>query len=192
MGNRSYSQQVHHHPNTVHTTRTTSSKTFFLPTFCRLAINDVVKPPKFTDLSSSQDPSSPKISCIGQIKKRSNTTIISTTTTNKSVNYKKLRKLFSSKNLISPPIDNVTIISNRNRTCTTKSISSKKKQVICIEELDPPLPVVKFKPRDHIVNVNLGTRRGVELKTLQITPFKLSRVHSANSINPIPDGLDSL
>ncbi|PWA35248.1 hypothetical protein CTI12_AA612610 [Artemisia annua] len=47
-------------------------KSFFMPIICRFSSNDVVvvKPCKVPD-SSSTDPSSPKLSCIGQIKKRS-------------------------------------------------------------------------------------------------------------------------
>ncbi|PWA48900.1 hypothetical protein CTI12_AA486700 [Artemisia annua] len=202
MGNRSYSQQVHHHPNTINTTKT--SKNFFLPTFCGLSIkDDIVKPTKLTDLSSSSvssspDPSSPKISCIGQIKKRSNTTSNTNkyqcTNTSKSTTniiYTKLLKLFSSKSLICAPVDNATIsndggrsISSRNKRfnrSVTIPISSNKKHTISIEELDPPLPVVKLKSQDQEMNVNLGKRRGIELKTLQIQPIQLSNVFINNS-----------
>ncbi|KAI3767554.1 hypothetical protein L2E82_17761 [Cichorium intybus] len=215
MGNRSCNQQVHHHPNTGTTTRTT--KTFF-PKLCRLSINDVTKPTRLADLSSSSssissspDPSSPKISCIGQIKKRSNTTTThyqpttSRITTSKSatnLNYTKLRRLFSGKNLISPPMESAKIsnhngkcISDRNRRCnggiTTRNSKKKKKKHmisigdpdVVVEELDPPLPVVKFQPRDQQVNVSLGKRRGIELKVLQIQPFHLSTVRSTKIVD---------
>ncbi|KAI3824452.1 hypothetical protein L1987_05912 [Smallanthus sonchifolius] len=103
--------------------------------FCRLSLNDVMtRPAKFTD------PTSPKLTCIGQIKKRSTTTNYHFT--GKSVNYTKLRK--------------------------------NKNHVISVVELDPPLPVVKFCPGDNKnkLKVNLGKRRGIELKTLQIQPFR--------------------
>ncbi|XP_071728174.1 uncharacterized protein [Rutidosis leptorrhynchoides] len=199
VNNGSYTQQVNHNSTTINNT-TTSSKTFtFFPMICRLSLSDVVsKPIKLTDLSSSSssspDPSSPKISCIGQIKRRSTTATTnyhhtSTRLAGKSANYTKLRKLFSGKNLISPLIETSTIRNhNRNRSCSricngdvTKLIDTKKEIniVISIEDLDPPLPVVKIINRaDDRFNVNLGQRRGIELKTLQIQPFQLSTAHS--------------
>ncbi|GJV25540.1 translation initiation factor eIF-2B subunit alpha-like protein, partial [Tanacetum coccineum] len=144
-------------------------------------------------VASSPDPSSPKLSCIGQIKKRSNTTSntnnLQRSNTSKSatnINYTKLLKLFSSKNLICKPVDNATISndgvrSKRFNRSVTIPISSSKKHVISIEELDPPLPVVKLKPQDQEMNVNLGKRRGIELKTLQIQPVQLSKVVLNNS-----------
>lgn len=56
-------------------------------------------------------------------------------------------------------------------------------RAVVVEELDPPLPVVKFHPRDHQMNVNLGKRRGIELKTLQIQQFQLSTIHSTKIID---------
>nr|GEX77051.1 translation initiation factor eIF-2B subunit alpha-like [Tanacetum cinerariifolium] len=150
--------------------------------------------PKWS-VASSPDPSSPKLSCIGQIKKRSNTTsntnnLQRTNTSKKSathINYTKLLKLFSSKNLICHPVDNATISNDGGRSkrfnrSVTIPISSSKKHVISIEELDPPLPVVKLKRlQDQEMNVNLGKRRGIELKTLQIQPVQLSKVVLSNS-----------
>ncbi|CAH1421938.1 unnamed protein product [Lactuca virosa] len=223
MGNRSCNQQVHHHPNTSigNATSPKTRNTFFFPMLCRLSINDVAKPTRLADLASSsststscsQDPTSPKISCIGQIKKRSNSNSnststanhhisasrISTATTRKSatnLNYNKLRKLFSGKNRISPPTDTATISNHcRIRSCngngSVKKPNSKKKKYmisigdpeVAVEELDPPLPVVKCRPRDQQVNVSLGKRRGIELKILQIQPFQLSTVHGTKFIN---------
>ncbi|KAL7607400.1 hypothetical protein Lser_V15G19143 [Lactuca serriola] len=221
MGNRSSNQQVHHHSSssTGNTTSPRTRNTFFFPMLCRLSINDVAKPTRLADLASSSststscspDPTSPKISCIGQIKKRSNsnsTSIannhisasrISTATTGKSatnLNYNKLRKLFSGKNLISLPTDTATISNHCGiRSCNgnggaRKPNSNKKTYMISIgdpevavEELDPPLPVVKCRLRDQQVNVSLGKRRGIELKILQIQPFQLSAVHGTKFIN---------
>ncbi|CAI9265322.1 unnamed protein product [Lactuca saligna] len=221
MGNRSCNQQVHHHPSTGNgnTTSPRYRNTFF-PMLCRLSINDVAKPTRLADLTSSSststscspDPTSPKISCIGRIKKRSNSNSTSTSTANHHIsasristatpgksatnlNYNKLRKLFSGKNLISPPTDTATISNHCGiRSCNgnggVKKPSKQKKYMISIgdpevavEELDPPLPVVKCRPRDQQVNVNLGKRRGIELKILQIQPFQLSTVHGTKFIN---------
>ncbi|XP_024973181.1 uncharacterized protein LOC112511701 [Cynara cardunculus var. scolymus] len=114
-----------------------SHKSFFMPMFCRFSINDTVKPAKCSD-SSSADPSSPKLSCIGQIKKRSTNTNniningndrflscrFSASTTGKSSvhSYIKLHRLFSGKNLISPGIDAVSI-----NTCSSKSVTKRSR-----------------------------------------------------------------
>ncbi|MFS7910524.1 hypothetical protein Hanom_Chr02g00107331 [Helianthus anomalus] len=114
-----------------------SHKSFFMPMLCRFSLNDTVKPPKLTD-SSTSDPSSPKLTCIGQIKKRSTTTTTTTATNNRflvcslsdsvttktsghSNRYTKLNKLFSSKHLISPANDK-TCINKLN----SKSVTSEK------------------------------------------------------------------
>ncbi|KAJ0617857.1 hypothetical protein HanPSC8_Chr02g0052111 [Helianthus annuus] len=101
-----------------------SHKSFFMPMLCRFSLNDTVKPPKLTHPSPS-DPSSPKLTCIGQIKKRSTTT---TTTTNHhhhhhSNRYTKLNKLFSSKHLISPAIDKTCINKLNSKSVTNEKCS---------------------------------------------------------------------
>ncbi|KAI3807093.1 hypothetical protein L1987_23015 [Smallanthus sonchifolius] len=161
-----------------------SHKTFFMPMLCRPSLNDVVKPPKFNN-SSSTDPSSPKLTCIGQIKKKS------TTTTNQflvakssahSNRYTKLQRLFSGKNLISPAIDtgsiNKAFVAKRSKSCNGRArvpISKKKCYISSDDqELDPPLPVVKCNRRNQKSDVNLWKRRGIEMKTLQIQPIQLN------------------
>ncbi|KAL4559656.1 hypothetical protein LXL04_031799 [Taraxacum kok-saghyz] len=120
-----------------------SNRSFFMPMFCRVSINDTVKPVKLPETSSA-DPSSPKLSCIGQIKKRSTTTSNSNSNSNSnrflackisastnaksavhsSFSYSKLHRLFSGRNLISPAIDTASIsncssncITNRSKSC---------------------------------------------------------------------------
>lgn len=123
-----------------------SHKSFFMPLLCRFSINDTVKPTKLHDSSSSLDPSSPKLSCTGQIKKRStnnnnnnndNNTYtkghhrrsysLSDSTTAKSsvhsTRYHKLHKFFSSKNLISPAIIDHASINNYTKCATKRSKS---------------------------------------------------------------------
>ncbi|XP_023764951.1 uncharacterized protein LOC111913481 [Lactuca sativa] len=135
--------------------RSKSNKSFFMPLFCRASINDTVKPAKFSETPAT-DPSSPKLSCIGQIKKRSTTT--TTTNSNNNTNrflacrfsastnakssvyssfsYTKLHRLFSGKNLISPAIDTASInncsskcITNRSNSCNSRGrrgVNTKK------------------------------------------------------------------
>lgn len=183
-----------------------------MPIICRFSTNDVVKPCKIPD-SSSTDPSSPKLSCIGQIKKRS--TNINNNENNNyrakssvhSDSYIKLHKLFSGKNLISPAIDTISInnstskrvMHRRSKSCNargrTTPIESKKyytsstrddhdiMRVVVAKELDPPLPVVKCSRRDQDLNVNLWKRRGFEIKSLQIQPIQVTMDRKSFSSN---------
>ncbi|KAK1427549.1 hypothetical protein QVD17_16236 [Tagetes erecta] len=110
-----------------------SHKTFYLPMFCKSSITDTINPHK-----SSTDPSSPKLTCIGQIKKKPSTTTnnnnnnrflvtnISDPATVNSTRYNKLHKLFSGKNLISPAIDTscVTSTNKLNSKCVTRRSKS--------------------------------------------------------------------
>ncbi|KAI3512973.1 hypothetical protein L1887_20296 [Cichorium endivia] len=112
------------------------NKSFFMPMFCRVSINDTVKPAKLSE-SSVADPSSPKLSCIGQIKKRSTATATTTTNNNRfladstntrssvhsNLSYTKLHRFFSGKNLISPAIDTASF-SNCSRKCVTNRSNS--------------------------------------------------------------------
>ncbi|KAJ9559834.1 hypothetical protein OSB04_004994 [Centaurea solstitialis] len=116
-------------------------KSFFMPMLCRFSINDTINTSnsnsKSSDSSSSTDPQSPKLSCIGQIKKRSgngnvngNDRFIScrlsaSATGKTSVHgYTKLRRLFSGKNLISPAIDTASVSNNCGSKC--KSVVTKR------------------------------------------------------------------
>ncbi|XP_059630242.1 uncharacterized protein LOC132273266 [Cornus florida] len=117
MGNR-YNHHLHHHQN-LH------NNTTYLPILCsRPSIKDVhlsrwhdrsTTSSSASSTSSSKDPSSPRVSCVGQVKIRNNkttiiayatptrpTTTTTTTTTKDNHNltpYSKLKRLFSTKNL---------------------------------------------------------------------------------------------
>ncbi|KAL2241807.1 uncharacterized protein LOC105159505 [Sesamum indicum] len=99
MGNGFDHQSIHKHHH-FH------QKTIFLPLFCRLSIKDIKlnyhrKSPISTD---DDEPSSPKVSCMGQVK-RSNRVIGFPTTnavTTHTHRYSRLKKLFSSKTLLPP------------------------------------------------------------------------------------------
>lgn len=171
-----------------------------MPKMCRFSINDVVKPTKLSDNPPSQDPSSPKLSCTGQIKTRSNNNsnrfrgnTLSASSTTKSVHstrYTKLHNLFSGKNLISPAINNLEskCVTNRSKSCNYRGrIPNNKKKyyvtssddhdimkVVVAEQLDPPLPVIKCRQQDQKENVNLWKRRGIEIKTLEIQPIQIT------------------
>ncbi|KAG5031337.1 hypothetical protein JHK85_015319 [Glycine max] len=131
--------------------------------------------PRFRDpsASSGNDPLSPRISCMGQVKRNNKiagippshrltfttkTNTNTNTTSSPIVKYSKLKKLFSGKNfIISTPkttTATTTISSCRSRQQQISDVPKNQKclksensnNVVCnksIEEMDPPLPVVK-------------------------------------------------
>ncbi|KAA8546354.1 hypothetical protein F0562_002907 [Nyssa sinensis] len=151
--------------------------------------------PKWQDRSASfsDDPSSPKISCMGQIKRNNKViayptshrfTTTATKTIHNNIKYSKLKKLFSGKNLIA--------------TTTTSSCSRKEMIIndenhhyipINVVDMDPPLPVVKRVQDPAAVegrdDVNLWKRRssGVALKSLQIQQIHDTRPGAEISVS---------
>lgn len=122
----------------------------FLPMLCsRPSIKNVTNPAKSHQEDHQTDPLSPKISCIGQVK-RSNKIVGYPTTTSTSITpaahhrYFKLKRLFSGKNLTFSAPTTTTIRTSRGRI-RKDEIDNKKIVVIDVAELDPPLPVVKKK-----------------------------------------------
>ncbi|KAL6962086.1 hypothetical protein U1Q18_037041 [Sarracenia purpurea var. burkii] len=187
----------HHHLNQD---QNLHQKTTFLPLLCssRSSVKDVHLPrcryrwTTTATTSSSSDPSSPKISCMGQVK-RNNRVIgfptpyrftiaaaaTATATTDSDFKYHKLKRLFSGKNLAAP----AAACSRREKTVGGSArggprLSYKDNDdyaaAVNIGELDPPLPVVKRvrKPANGRDEVNLWRRRsggnGIALKSLQI------------------------
>ncbi len=183
--NRFQHQKLHLYPRNT-----------FLPMLCsKPSIKDVAFP-KCVDrsVSFSNDPLSPKISCMGQVKRNNKVVGFPTSThkltqttrhstnnnTNNSVKYSKLKKMFSSKNLATTMATNtatttcscgskrVTMNGNENRAC------------INIVDMDPPLPVIKkVKKPEGEEGDSLWKRRsgGVALKTLQLQQLHHSKHH---------------
>lgn len=167
-------------------------KTTFLPMLCsKPSIKDVLTHthPKSEDHSvsiSSEDPLSPKIGCMGQVKR--NNKIIGfpsssnhcklalTAKSSTNVKYLKLRRLFSAKNLTT------------TASCTRKEVNRNSK-VVCegkqsrsvnIYEMDPPLPVVKkvVKTEDNGEETSLWKRRSggsSGLKSLELQQIQVPR-----------------
>ncbi|KAI3460620.1 hypothetical protein Pfo_017283 [Paulownia fortunei] len=97
MGNGYDHHSIHHH-HYFH------QKTIFLPMFCRLSIKDIKLHNHHKDPISADEPSSPKVSCMGQVK-RNNRVIgfpAPTPVTTHHHKYSKLKKLFSGKTLLPP------------------------------------------------------------------------------------------
>ncbi|OAY58214.1 uncharacterized protein LOC110609700 [Manihot esculenta] len=172
-------------------------KSTFLPMLCsRPSIKDVALP-KLEDrsMSFSTDPLSPKIGCMGQVKRHNNkivgipssNKITITTTRNDTpssvVKYSKLKRIFSAKNSFTASIPNSTSTSCRRRGVNgargSKIIADSKENSVSIniENMDPPLPVIKklHKPADGEVDT-LWKRRsgGVALKNLQLQKIQLN------------------
>ncbi|XVF39429.1 hypothetical protein PTKIN_Ptkin01aG0033900 [Pterospermum kingtungense] len=205
MGN-GYNQHLHHQ-NLQHL----NHKGTFLPILCsRPSIKDVTLP-KWQDRSASfsDDPLSPKISCMGQVKRNNRIvgfpatshklTITNTTTTitksschsNGSVKYFKLKRLFSGKNLITT--SPATTTTSSTTSCRRKEVvlngTSRPKNgdagkensaAINIENMDPPLPVIKRAAKqgdqgDHGDTLWQRRSRGVTLQSLQLQQIQLNR-----------------
>ncbi|KAJ6335608.1 hypothetical protein OIU78_012264 [Salix suchowensis] len=151
MGN-GYNHHLRHQNNHLH------QKSTFLPMLCsRPAIKDVTVP-KWDDRPmsiSSADPLSPKIGCMGQVKRN-----------NKIVGF--------------PTPNKLTIATKKTSTANVsgaKIDDSKESSVsVSIENMDPPLPVVKRPTKDGEAN-SLWKRRsgGLGLKNLQLQEIQLNR-----------------
>ncbi|OIT04554.1 PREDICTED: uncharacterized protein LOC109224561 [Nicotiana attenuata] len=184
-----YNQHHHQQQQLYHHIRN-SSGSFFFPILCKLSIKDV----KLQNPSSSGDnlnePSSPKVSCMGQVKRNNKVigfptpyrpTTSSTAISgpvNPRVKYTKLKKLFSGKNFTAgnnrelKTSVTVTVGGSRKSTINDKGrIIKGAVEVINVGELDPPLPVVK-KVKPPPEDGGLWKRRSgaVKLTSLQIQP----------------------
>ncbi|KAG8378332.1 hypothetical protein BUALT_Bualt08G0126400 [Buddleja alternifolia] len=189
-----HSIQHHHHHH--------QQKTIFLPIFCRLSTKDINLNNHYKiNPKPSDEPSSPKVSCIGQVKIRNNRVIGYPTTTSIAAannhKYTKLKKLFSSKTLLlntAAGKNGSRSCRNSREMCTTFNNSRKLRvkndicrnndddqdcavKVVNIGEMDPPLPVVKrvAPPGVGRDEVNIWKRRfnGPGLKSLQIEQIHL-------------------
>ncbi|XP_011027630.1 PREDICTED: uncharacterized protein LOC105127869 [Populus euphratica] len=194
MGN-GYNHHLHH--QNIHS----HNKSTFLPMLCsRPTIKDVTLP-KWEDRSmsiSSSDPLSPKIGCMGQVKRNnkivgfptSNKFTVTTKNNGANVKYSRLKRIFSGKNLTSATISIATSTAYRRRevmmNCASgaKIDDTKENSVsVSIENMDPPLPVVKrvHQPTEDGEANSLWKRRsgGLALKNLQLQEIQLNRSNLA-------------
>ena len=202
------SSENHHHPHHYfyHQNLHIHHRSTFLPMLCsRPSIKDVSLPQWREQLGSfSNDPLSPRIGCMGQVKRHNKIVGLLTTKSNTannisispSVKYSKLKKLFSGKNLGTNTINAATAptasscgsrprgtVNSTNVPRNHKHRSSRNENVvpISIENMDPPLPVIKRvqKPEEERQVDNLWKRRsgGAALKSLQLQQIHHSRHH---------------
>ncbi|PRQ21584.1 hypothetical protein RchiOBHm_Chr7g0240831 [Rosa chinensis] len=174
-----YHHQHHHHHAHLHITH----RGTFLPMLCsRPSIKDVQVP---SNAFFSNGSVSPKISCIGQVKRNNKVSgfPITSQTNNSSNNikYSKLKKLFSGKNLTTAT-PTKTATAATATSCPSRSrrpqVSNVKQDhcaittTINLVDLDPPLPVIKrvHKSPQEGEEDSLWKRRsgGAALKGLQL------------------------
>ncbi|KZV33055.1 hypothetical protein F511_03321 [Dorcoceras hygrometricum] len=163
--------------------------------FCRLSIKDIRANNHHQDQTSVQDPASPKVSCIGQVK-RNNRVIghpanaysaVSTNHHHHHHKFTKQQRVLSSKTILRTMTNDgarSAVRSCRMNEETWERSHSRMKlktdgrvedclKVIDIGYLDPPLPVVQREApplgvRDDEVNIWKRRCNGVALKHLQI------------------------
>ncbi|XP_058754166.1 uncharacterized protein LOC131627339 [Vicia villosa] len=195
MGNQKL--ETHHQFYTPH------PKNTFLPMLCsKPSIKEVNLPRcRINPPSSCNDPLSPRIGCMGQVKRNNkiagfpssqykllsfNNKTISSSIISPVVKYSKLKKLFSSKNLISTPSVTSTTTTTKQRVVNVpKNIQKcgRNENVVVgmkIDEMDPPLPVIK-----RVNNLEEGNKSenslwkrrsgssGVSLRSLQVQQIQL-------------------
>ncbi|KAL8110944.1 hypothetical protein AgCh_026636 [Apium graveolens] len=214
--NGSYNQ-IHHHRNlstssttATNSTFTTTTTTAFLPLLCRTSTRDVAET---SSCHKKNEPSSPKVSCMGQIKRHNNNNknkINPTTHATGKIRYTQLKKMFSGRNLLITTNSNTTTCA---RTCQPKSHIEEIKKNYCtrpkkeashdhhrrtksdhcglvvplnLAELDPPLPVVKLTCHRRDEGGSLWKRRagGSPLGGLQIQQIQLPNNNSCLLITP--------
>ncbi|XP_010530181.1 PREDICTED: uncharacterized protein LOC104806807 [Tarenaya hassleriana] len=179
----------------------------FLPMLCSRPSIKNVTIPKSQSLSlqdqEDDDPLSPKISCIGQVKRNNRITNLPTAaklaiTTSKRHNhnhYFKLRRLFSGTTLSLTLSKPSKITPRRSQESAKKSKGSKidernKGFVLDVVDMDPPLPVVKKKQNGEEKAPppeNLWKRRsgGLELGSLQIQQIQDRTRHQMQLITSV-------
>ncbi|KAL7246384.1 hypothetical protein ACSBR2_001482 [Camellia fascicularis] len=145
--------------------------------------------------SKSNDPSSPRVSCMGQVNRnnsrviglptsyRFTTTTTTTKTTTTNIKYHKLKRLFSGRNLTTTTTPTTAAATRGRGHIKSSDDNDYGPAPVNIAALDPPLPVVKRVQQQAVDGgdgVNLWKRRsgGAALKNLQ-----LQQIHIPNNNN---------
>ncbi|KAK4274065.1 hypothetical protein QN277_017353 [Acacia crassicarpa] len=184
-----YEHRRHDHYHKFH-----DQRSMFLPMLCSgpSMIKDV-SVPRWGDrtASFSNEPLSPRIGCMGQVKRnnkvvglpstsQSRGIISSTSRSNASltspfsalVKYSKLRKIFYAKNLSNNTPDTaheVTSCGGRRRDLARNDRNRDESCVtVSIDRMDPPLPVVKRAQKSEAESLWKRRSGGVSLRNLQL------------------------
>lgn len=190
MGTRIYNQNQHKNFQQRHGNPTASPSTtkIFLPTLCRLSVKDTIAPHPRSICPKKNDPSSPKVSCMGQVKRQHHHHHHHHLTPS-STTVKPHHNSFSRNNKCVQ-----TMIDHRRRkqlpTKFTNSSSNGHENSKCgaivpvlnLAELDPPLPVIKRLPPQPSDRkpVSLWKRRSREEG--QLTNIQIPTFHSTFSL----------
>ncbi|KAJ6307075.1 hypothetical protein OIU78_022208 [Salix suchowensis] len=172
-------------------------KSTFLPMLCSSAAIKDMTLPKWEGRPMSifsTDPLSPKIGCMGQVKRNNkivgfpaSSKLAITTRNNNNVKHSRLKRIFSGKNLngTTTSLARSTTGLGRSEVVVNgasgpKIDDSKENSVsVSIENMDPPLPVIKKvqQPADGGEANSLWKRRsgGLALKNLQLREIQLNR-----------------
>ncbi|KAL6179489.1 hypothetical protein ACLB2K_051004 [Fragaria x ananassa] len=190
--NHYHQHHHHHHHHHVHAQLHINHRGTFLPMLCsRPSIKDVQVPSSLV---------SPRIGCMGQVKRSNKVSgypVTSTQSNNSSNNikYSKLKKLFSGKNFTPFTPTKTTTATATATSCPISRCRSRRPQVstnvrqghcvvktINLAEMDPPLPVIKRVQRSpqQGEESTLYKRRsgGAALQGLQLKQVHLPRLQT--------------
>ncbi|KAK1361636.1 hypothetical protein POM88_046110 [Heracleum sosnowskyi] len=196
MGTGTYSENHHqHHHKNLYNQRngnpaasSSSTNKTFLPILCRISVKDTIAQHPRTICPKKDDPSSPRVSCMGQVKHHHHhhhlTPLSSTTST-----IKHHHRIVSEKPRKSTKCNQPILIDQRRRQLCTKFVTHNKNNVhdnnssgavvpvLNMAELDPPLPVIKRLPQpchgdSEPVSLWKRRSRGDGLANIQIPTFQ--------------------
>lgn len=197
-----YKQQRFHTQHRV-------NRSIFLPTMCSMtATKESAAIPRWLEDrrsgSESDEPLSPKVGCIGQVKRSNRAVGLSNMSkTSATTQHSKLKKLFSARNFISAAAASLSpaflaascragggrgrdadaCVWPRRRVCAAPhEIGSSCVRLLDVREMDPPLPVVKkVRKAEEGDGESLWKRRlgvaAVDLTNLDLHPIHHLRHH---------------
>lgn len=201
MGTEIYNQNHHRHKNFHHRNgspnATPSRNKIFLPTLCRLSLKDSISPHPRSICPRQNDPSSPKVSCMGQVKRHHhNNHHHHHLTPSSSTTVKHHHKIFSGNNkCVQTRVDQRRHLSTKFTTSSSNAPENKGAAVVPVlnlAELDPPLPVIKRLPPQlsDVEPVSLWKRRSRQdgqLTNIQIPKFQCAySIQTSLQLEPPP------
>ncbi|WOG97317.1 hypothetical protein DCAR_0416657 [Daucus carota subsp. sativus] len=190
MGTGTYTENHHHrnhktlyhHRNGNPAASSSSANKTFLPILCRVSVKDTIAHRPRTLCPKKDDPSSPRVSCMGQVKHHHLTPSSTASTVKPHHKIVPGRSRNSSAKCNQP----ILIDQRRRRQLCTKFGDHDKNvrdnnscaavvPVLNLAELDPPLPVIKRVPQacdSEAVSLWKRRSRGDGLANIQIPTFQ--------------------
>lgn len=195
MGTGTYSENHHHHHHhkNLHPQRngnpaassSSSTNKIFLPILCRVSVKDTIAHHPRTICPKQDDPSSPRVSCMGQVKHHHHNHHLTPSSTTSTA--KPHHKIVPGKTRNNTTKCNQAMVDQRRRrrqVCTRFSTSNNVHDknscgavvpVLNLAELDPPLPVIRRPCHGDNKPVSLWRRRSRGddgLANIQIPTFQ--------------------